>query len=121
MEGFKLMTEMHVKVRTALLNRLAKEVAEYLQNRFIEEDQMSPEEKAYWETETDRLNQIAIKKHGEPIFAHDKGSLPLRLENYTIDRTGDEYSVTFHIADPEKPVARFHYLFGGRQDEADTI
>jgi hypothetical protein len=37
MEGFKRITEMHVKVRTALLNRLATEVSDYLQTRFIEE------------------------------------------------------------------------------------
>jgi hypothetical protein len=45
---------------------------------------MSPEEKAYWENETDRLNKIAIKKHGEPIFTHDKESSPLSLDSYNI-------------------------------------
>ena len=115
MEGFKRMTDMHVKVRKALLNRVAKEIAEYLQTRFIDEQEMSPEEQAYWESETDRLNEIAIKKQGEPLFSHDKVSLPLRLESYTIKRAKDQYFLTFHIADPDKPVARFQQLFGGEK------
>jgi SHS2 domain-containing protein len=119
MEGFKRMTDMHVKVRTVLLEQLAKEVADYLQTRFIEEEQMSPEEKAYWETETDRLNEIAVKKHGEPIFTHDREALPLHLESYTINRAEDDYFIRFRITDPEKPVARFKYLFGSREGETN--
>ncbi|MGA3198393.1 MAG: hypothetical protein ABSD89_03200 [Halobacteriota archaeon] len=120
MEGFKHMTDRHIDVRKALLERLATEVADYLQTRLIEEAQMSAEEKAYWEAETDRLNEIAVKKHGEPIFSRDKEvALPLRLEKYTINRTEDDYSLTFHIFDPEKPIARFQYLFGSREDETD--
>lgn len=120
MEGFKRMTDRHIEVRKAHLERLATEVADYLQTRFIEEAQMSAEEKAYWEAATDRLNEIAVKKHGEPIFSRDKEvALPLRLEKYTINRTEDDYSLTFHIFDPEKPIARFQYLFGSREDETD--
>jgi SHS2 domain-containing protein len=119
MEGFKRMTDMHIKVRTALLERIAQEAADYLQTRFVEEEQMSPEEKAYWQAETDRLNEIAVRKQGEPMFSHDKHSSPLHLENYSINRTDDDYFLTFRIADPEKPVARFQQLFGSREDEAD--
>jgi hypothetical protein len=116
------MTDRHIEVRKALLERLATEVADYLQTRFIEEAQMSAEEKAYWDAETDRLNEIAVKKHGEPIFSQDKeAALPLRLEQYTINRTEDDYFLTFQIFDPEKPIARFQYLFGSREDETDSI
>ncbi len=41
------MTDRHMKVRKVLLERLAKEVADYLQTRFIEESKMSAEEEAY--------------------------------------------------------------------------
>ena len=119
MEGFKRMTDMHITVRIALLERLAQEAAHYLQKRFVEEEQMSPEEKAYWEAETDRLNEIAVRKQGGPMFSHDKQSSPLHLENYSINRTDDDYFLTFRIADPEKPVARFQQLFGSREDDAD--
>ena len=120
MEGFKHMTDRHIEVRNALLERLAKEVAAYLQTRFIEEAQMSAEEKAYWDAETDRLNEIAVKKHGEPLFSRDKeAALPLRLEKYTISRAEDDYSLTFRIFDPEKPIARFQYLFGSRENDTD--
>lgn len=61
MEGFQRMTEMHIKVLTAFVERLAQEAADYLQTRFIEEEQMSAEEKAYWEAETGRLDEIAVK------------------------------------------------------------
>ena len=93
------MTDRHIEVRKALLECLATEVADYLQTRLIEESQMSAEEKAYWEAETDRLNEIAVKKSGEPIFSRDKeASLPLRLEEYTINRTEDDYFFDFsHI------------------------
>jgi hypothetical protein len=122
LEGFKLMTDRHIEVRKALLERLATEVSDYLQNRLIEEAQMSAEEKAYWDAETDRLNEIAVKKDGEPIFSKDKeAALPLRLEEYTINRTDDDYFLTFRIYDPEKPIARFQYLFGRREDDIDSI
>jgi SHS2 domain-containing protein len=120
LEGFKHMTDRHIEVRNALLERLAKEVADYLQTRFIEEAQMSAEEKAYWDAETDRLNEIAVRKHGEPLFSRDKeAALPLRLEKYTISRAEDDYSLTFRIFDPEKPIARFQYLFGSRENDTD--
>jgi hypothetical protein len=116
------MTDRHIEVRNALLERLAKEVTDYLQTRFIEEAQMSAEEKAYWDAETDRLNEIAVKKHGEPIFSRDKeAALPLRLEKYTISRADDDYFLTFRIFDPEKPIARFQYLFGSREDDTDRV
>jgi hypothetical protein len=47
LEGFKRMTDRHIEVRKALLERIATEVADYLQTRLIEESQMSAEEKAY--------------------------------------------------------------------------
>jgi len=40
------MTDRHIEVRKALIQRLATEVADYLQTRFVEEAQMSAEEKA---------------------------------------------------------------------------
>jgi len=46
MEGFERMTDTHVNVRMALLERLAQEAADYLQTRFVEEEQMSPEGKS---------------------------------------------------------------------------
>ena len=119
MEGFKRMTDRHIEVRQGLLERLATEVADYLQTRLIGEAQMSAEEKAYWDAETDRLNEIAVKKHGEPIFSHDKEALPLRLEKYSINRAEDNYFLTFDMFDPDKPIARFRYLFGSREDETD--
>jgi len=114
------MTDRLIEVRKALLERLATEVVDYPQTRFIEEAQMSAEEKAYWDAETDRLNEIAVKKHGEPIFSQGKeAALPLRLEKYTINRAEDDYPLTFDIFDPDKPIARFRYLFGGREDETN--
>ena len=63
---------------------------------------------------------MAVKKHGEPIFSQDKeAALPLRLEKYIINRAEDDYFLTFYIFDPEKPIARFQYLFGSREDDAD--
>jgi hypothetical protein len=114
METFKRMTDMKVKARTALLEQLAKEATKYLQKRFKEVEQESAEDKAEWDAEIDRLNEIAIKKQGEPIFSHDKEMRPLRLESYDVSQTEDYYLLSFCISDPEKPVARFKGLFPGQ-------
>ena len=80
METFRRMTDIKVKARTALLAQLADEVTTYLQKRFKEVVQESPKDKAEWDAEIDRLNEIAIKELGAPIFSHDKETLPLRLK-----------------------------------------
>jgi hypothetical protein len=119
METFRRMTDMKVKARTALIAQLANEVTEHLQKRFKDVLQESPEDKAEWDAEIDRLNEIAIKELGEPIFSHDKETLPLRLESYDISQTEDYYLLSFCISDPEKPVARFKELFPGQEYEPD--
>jgi hypothetical protein len=115
METFRRMTDMKVKARTALLEQLAQEVTEYLQERFTEVEQESPGDKAEWDAEIDRLNEIAIKERGEAIFSHDKDTLPLRFDSYEVSQTEDSYLLSFCISDPEKPVARFKGLFPGQE------
>jgi len=119
METFRRMTDMKAKARTALLAQLADEVTTYLQKRFKEVVQESPKDKAEWDAEIDRLNEIAIKELGEPIFSHDKETLPLCLESYDINQTEDYYLLSFCISDPEKPVARFKELFPGQEYKPD--
>jgi len=119
METFRRMTDMKVKARTALLEQLAKEATIYLQKRFNEVEQESAEDKAEWDAEIDRLNEIAIKELGEIIFSHDKETLPLRLESYDVSQTEDYYLLSFCISDPEKPVARFKKLFPGQKYKPD--
>jgi hypothetical protein len=119
METFRRMTDMKVKARTTLLAQLANEVTEHLQKRFKEVLQESPQDKAEWDAEIDRLNEIAIKELGEPIFSHDKETLPLRLESYDISQTEDYYLLSFCISDPEKPVARFKELWPGQEYKPD--
>jgi hypothetical protein len=119
METFRRMTDIKVKARTALLEQLAKEATEYLQKRFKEVEQESLEDKAEWDAEIDRLNEIAIKELGEPTFSHDKETLPLRVESYDVSQTEDYYLLSFCISDPEKPVARFKGLFPGQEYKPD--
>jgi hypothetical protein len=119
METFRRMTDIKVKARTALLEQLAKEATIYLQKRFKEVAQESPEDKAEWDAEIDRLNEIAIKERGEAIFSHDKETLPLRIESYDVSQTEDYYLLSFCISDPEKPVARFQGLFPGQEYKPD--
>jgi hypothetical protein len=119
METFRRMTDMKVKARTALLEQLAKEATTYLQKRFNEVEQESAEDKAEWDDEIDRLNEIAIKKQGEAIFSHDKEMRPLRLESYDVSQTEDYYLLSFCISDPEKPVARFKERFPGQDYKPD--
>jgi hypothetical protein len=114
------MTDMKVNARNALLAQLAIEATEYLQKRFKEVEQKSLEDKAEWDAEIDRLNEIAIKELGEPMFSHDKETLPLRVESYDIRRTEDYYLLSFCIVDPEKPVARFKKLFPGQEYTTNT-
>jgi hypothetical protein len=119
METFRRVTDMKVNARTAILAQLAEEVNNYLQKRFTEVEQESPEDKAEWAAEIDKLNGIAIKKQGEPIFTHDKVTEPLRLESYDISQTEDYYLLSFCIFDPEKPIARFKGLFPGQEYKPD--
>jgi hypothetical protein len=119
METFRRMTDMKVNARNALLAQLAIEATEYLQKRFKEVEQKSLEDKAEWDAEIDRLNEIAIKERGEAIFSHDKETLPLRIESYDVSQTEDYYLLSFCISDPEKPVARFKELFPGQEYKPD--
>ena len=121
METFRRMTNIKVEARTAQLDRLAREVAKYLNRRFEEEKKLSAEDTAEWDAEIDRLNEIAIKKLNEPIFSHDKETLPLHLECYDISQTEDYYLLSFCISDPEKPVSRFKELFPGQEEKPDTL
>jgi hypothetical protein len=121
METFRRMTDMKVNARTTILAQLAKEATEYLQQRFKEIEQQSLENKAEWDAEIDRLNEIAIKELGEPMFSHDKETLPLRLKSYEITQTEDYYMLSFCIADPEKPVARFKRLFPGQEYTTNSV